>query len=519
MKSITVIIGIFGSIFVLVSSCQHSNKFRSLATYDHKYSIQGTIVDVIEGDSFQGIMVIKGEKISEIYRDGDIIPASVPSPMIKNVVIYPGLVDVHNHLKYNFMSKWNPGKLYKNRYEWKKDKNYEKTIKKIYSKMYNSPIECVDVPEDQKISCLAEKKCELILYGEIKAILGGTTSLQGSLSFDSNNSDISFRGLSNFKRGQKSYRKEKELLACIEGLARNVEKENIIGPNKIRVTSYPIEDLIEDLIEGNVSKKIVNELKAKVTDTFFIHLAEGVDKLSYQEFETLKKIGLNYPGVVAIHGTALGNNEFKEMFKKGMGLAWSPSSNMNLYGKTTQIPLALKNRLIVGLGSDWTLSGTKNLLRELQYANRVNYEQFGGVISKSNLIRMATINGAKLLKLDGVIGSLEEGKYADLFIVKNKKRVDPIELIFQLKEEDLVAVVVGGRPVSGKIKTLKKFNIDDANLFKLEEKSCNNHYLVLRDQLIQKVFMMQDNLNKSFSKILENERVNTSLISLDPLCD
>src|SRR5690242_14388111 len=72
-----------------------------------------------------------------------------------------------------------------------------------------------------------------------------------------------------------------------------------------------------------------------VTHSFVVHLAEGVDNASRDEFATLKQKGLLKPQTAIIHGTAFEASEFQEMAQVGAKLIWSPASNLTLYGKTT----------------------------------------------------------------------------------------------------------------------------------------------------------------------------------------
>src|SRR4030095_4966715 len=39
-------------------------------------------------------------------------------------IIFPGFVDVHNHLRFNALPRWNPGRLFTNRYQWRVDPEY-----------------------------------------------------------------------------------------------------------------------------------------------------------------------------------------------------------------------------------------------------------------------------------------------------------------------------------------------------------------------------------------------------------
>ena len=61
-------------------------------------------------------------------------------------------------------------------------------------------------------------------------------------------------------------------------------------------------------------------------------------------------------------------------------------------------------------------------------------------ITSKEAIKMATINGAKLLKIDDKVGSIEEGKEADIIIVDIEPKLDNITKLPNM---------TGLRPLSG----------------------------------------------------------------------
>ena len=73
-----------------------------------------------------------------------------------------------------------------------------------------------------------------------------------------------------------------------------------------------------------------------------------------------------------MHCTALNSKALKVMGINKAKLIWSPLSNLLLYGKTTDIISAKKNNVLICLGSDWSPTGSKNLLWELKVADSIN---------------------------------------------------------------------------------------------------------------------------------------------------
>ena len=88
--------------------------------------------------------------------------------------------------------------------------------------------------------------------------------------------------------------------------------------------------------------------------------------------------------------------------------------------------------LNVGLGTDGQGSGNNlDMFEAMKIAALIQ----GGIhenedrITSRDVIKMATINGAKALGLEKEIGSIEVGKKADIIIIDNSMKLDNIKLI------------------------------------------------------------------------------------------
>lgn len=176
-------------------------------------------------------------------------------------------------------------------------------------------------------------------YSEVKAPVGGNTAIQGSPTPKNAYSKI---------------------------LVRNVEHRNY-GQDRIYQNVRPVASFDEDYIVS-----IYNRLTQDKLDVFFVHLAEGIDQKSRDEFATLKDKGLLIEHLVIIHGTALEQADFADMAAVGSKLVWSPLSNLLLYGNTTDVRTAWDEGVLVSLAPDWSPSGSKNLLAELKVADQWN---------------------------------------------------------------------------------------------------------------------------------------------------
>jgi hypothetical protein len=130
-------------------------------------------------------------------------------------------------------------------------------------------------------------------------------------------------------------------------------------------------------------------------------------------------------------------------------MVWSPLSNLLLYGSTAHIDVMKANGVPIGLGSDWSPSGSKNLLCELKVARLVSSTWPGGpVFTDAELVAMVTRTAAGILGWGGAIGSIEAGKLADLVAVAGTS-ADPYSGLIDATERDIVLVMIGGTGCAG----------------------------------------------------------------------
>ena len=365
-----------------------------------------------------GKVVIRNDRIIAVLKSGEVPSKSLglsKALIVKtNDWIFPGLIDAHSHTEYNVLPLWKVPKQYNNRYQWQKQQSYKDHVR-------------------APINLFRKKglKVELVKYAEIKAIVGGVTSIQGSPD-----------------------------LRATRILVRNIEhNRKHFRPDQIETHVVP------SITDTSWQKKLKNGLLKKIAndsvDAFLVHLAEGTDDSSRAEFDILKKLGLLGKFTVVIHGTALKQNHFQALSKAGGKLVWSPLSNLLLYGQTTNIPEALKQEIIVCLSSDWSPSGSKNLLGEMKVAHLVDEYQFKDVISDTALVRMVTANPALALGLQDSIGQIKKGLYADIVVFAKADSKNPYSSLIKSNERHVSLVLIGGKPVYGDHQIMKSLKPGD----------------------------------------------------------
>ena len=181
------------------------------------------------------------------------------------------------------------------------------------------------------------------------------------------------------------------------------------------------------------------------------HIAEGTDCTAALEGRFyLDHVAAN-PGrrYALIHGVGLDSASIERLGGLDVTLVWSPRSNLALYGETVDVPDALQAGARISLGSDWSYSGSYNLLEELRCAESVDGALWGDRLSARDIWEMATRHGAYALGIDDLTGRLAPGLAADLVVFRNRSD-DPYADLTATSTADVFATFVDGGLVSGR---------------------------------------------------------------------
>jgi cytosine/adenosine deaminase-related metal-dependent hydrolase len=127
----------------------------------------------------------------------------------------------------------------------------------------------------------------------------------------------------------------------------------------------------------------------------------------------------------------------------GAKLVWSPQSNLRLYDETTLAAHALELGIPVGLGADWLPSGSTSLLAELTVARHALAAQTGSDPDPRKLVDMVTRDAAAIAGLDDHLGTIEEGRPADLAVFE-RHRDDPWLNVVIAEPAWVELVMIGG---------------------------------------------------------------------------
>jgi len=170
---------------------------------------------------------------------------------------------------------------------------------------------------------------------------------------------------------------------------------------------------------------------------FIIHLGEGTDATSRQEFSDLVAGGALDDRTVIVHGLACGPDAAKQMNRQNASLIWCPSSNVFLFG-STHSGGSLRAFDNVAIGSDSPLTAEGDLLDEIRFARQQT------TLSEDELYRLATTEAARILRLQAGTGQIRVGAPADLIAVRNSA-LSPAATLASLSYRDVHLVLRSGR--------------------------------------------------------------------------
>jgi cytosine/adenosine deaminase-related metal-dependent hydrolase len=323
-----------------------------------------------------------------------------------NGVVSPGLINAHEHLGFgqNAPGQWGTER-FDHRHDWRKGKNGH-----------------------DKISVPGNATVENKAWCEMRHLLSGCTSIAGSDSSD--------------------------------GFLRNVDGSAQHGLNQppVEYQTFPLGDNGGEQVPLSEACTAYPKLPGggtfDGTDCYYAHVAEGINDFARHEYLCLSStenggVDITTEKTAYVHMVGLTAVDGADVAASRTGVVWSPRSNVSLYGNTTPVTMYATQGVLLGIGTDWSASGSMNLQRELACALSMNDTYYGGYFTTHELWRMATADNATILALNDRVGALEPGLVADIAIFSAHGEADPYRAILTAGVADTVLVLRGGEPLYG----------------------------------------------------------------------
>lgn len=317
-------------------------------------------------------------------------------------VISPGLINAHDHITYtqndpipHGTTRWN------HRHEWRTGANGR-------PKLTGSP---------QNSDSYGSA------WGEIRQAMAGTTSLFGS--------------------------------GAGRGFLRNLDRSaslERVSHDDATYATFPLGDTNGRILStGCGYSKLPSTSDLQGTAAYVPHVSEGVIQGARNEYQCMAGLEDGAVDILSdkfsmIHGIGLTTADIALAAGEGVGLVWSPRTNTDLYGFTADAPTYHKLGAQIGLGTDWTPSGSVTMLREFVCAEQWN-ALWDGYFSDQQIVGMATSGAAAVLGWGDALGSLTTGRVADIAIWDGRTH-HGYRAILDATNKDVQLTLRGGPPLT-----------------------------------------------------------------------
>jgi cytosine/adenosine deaminase-related metal-dependent hydrolase len=363
-------------------------------TPELKYTLRNALIAASAGNAADGDLGVRGKKLAAP-------DARAPAVDLKNAsVVYPALINTHDHLQGDYLPRVGPapGTFYLTWLPWDNDLKASDTF-----------------TERSRLS-----REELYALGGYKCLFSGVATVNDHFPQAIN----------------RRFLPALPIRAILEyGLAHET-------------SSY-------DLNWGDGLE--VEHRRALENDWPFItHLSEGFDEEAMRGAENLDRRGLLDDHCLLVHCIGFSDEDIARVAKAGASVSWCAASNMLMFNVTAKIRKMLKAGVNVTIGTDSSATGSFNLLEELKYGRALYRRLYGEDLPAKTIFRMCTENAARAFRMGDRIGVLEEGRLADILVLR-RRTADPFENLVSASMEDIELLTIEGKPVYGERRFIELF--------------------------------------------------------------
>ena len=406
---------------------------------------KGTLIKngaiAIEGENI--IAIGTKEEIENQYTSRDIIYA-------ENSLVMPGLVNCHTHAPMTYfrgladdleLTDW------LNNYIFPAEARF---VNKDFSYL-GSLLACAEM-----IKSGTTTFCDMYIFEDDVARAAksaGMRCLVGEVLFDFPSPNV--------KTPEDGLKYTEKL---IEKWANDPLVNIIVEPHSLYTCS---ENLLRD------SKKIADRYGVRIATHYLetkFEREQLIEKHGKIPTSFLKDIGYLDERFIAFHCVWMDEEDIRMFADHGCKAVHNPESNMKLASGVAPISKMMASGVTVGLGTDGCASNNNlDMFQEMDTAAKLHkvVQLDPTVMDAKTVVRMATCNGARVLGMDKLVGSLKSGMKADIIIINlNKPHLTPLyneysHIVYAFNGADVDTVLINGKVV---MKNRKLLTIDENDI-------------------------------------------------------
>ncbi len=320
------------------------------------------------------------------------------------------------------------------------------------------------------------------LLGSMELISGGTTTIMTMETVK--NTNVVFEALK--ETGQRAIvgkclmdegdsipkplkQSRKSAMLEVEKLYKNYHKKD---SGKLQLAVAPrfalscSDKLIEDVREFSKKNRVRvhSHSSENIKEIEAVYEAKGMKNIEY-----FHKMGLTGDLLYLAHCIWVDEEEMEILKETGTKVLHCPGSNLKLGSGIAMVPEMRENGISVSLGADGApCNNNLDIFVEMRLAGLIqSYRKGPGVLKAQDIVKMATIDGAKALMMEDEIGSIELGKKADFVVLKGKDLHSfPFSniysaLVYNFGSRDVLMTVIDGDIVyeNGLFNNLNRENV------------------------------------------------------------
>lgn len=388
------------------------------------------ILTMADGEEIKNANIyIENEKISKITKEK--IEFSYDKKIDgKNFLAMPGLINAHTHVGMSLFRNFSDDV---DLMTWLNEKIWPLEDKLIANDVYWAS-----------------------LLSQAEMIMTGTTTFADMYYFEDQTikalekskmrAQIS-RGLTLEDKNNSKIKENVELFKKYEN-SQNGRINIAFGPHAVYTT------------DKNYLKEISKNAK-KFNMPIHIHLSETkienedcMKRFGKSPTEVFEECGIFENKTIAAHGLYLSDNDLDILSKYDVSIIHNPSSNLKLSSGFLDCTRIIKKGINLAIGTDSSASNNNlSMIKEISLTSLVSKYKDPKNLKAYEVLKMATINGAKALGLEDKIGTLEEGKLADIILIdlNNLNHTPQNNLISSLSystfDTDISYVIINGNLV------------------------------------------------------------------------